>query len=96
MRARGKRFFRLEILNRLCWATSAEASMSMMKLKVLRKIVDSGLMAVVRAKSSEQAARSRKLALKAASRRLRLPSQFPARLTSSATSSSDSPPTESS
>ena len=31
--------------------------MSMMKLKVLRKIVDSGLVAVVRAKSSEQAAR---------------------------------------
>jgi 2-dehydro-3-deoxyphosphogluconate aldolase / (4S)-4-hydroxy-2-oxoglutarate aldolase len=31
--------------------------MSMMKLKVLRKIVDSGLVAVVRAESSEQAAR---------------------------------------
>jgi len=30
----------------------------MMKLKVLRKIVDSGLVAVVRAKSSEQAART--------------------------------------
>lgn len=32
--------------------------MSMMKLKVLRKIVDSGLVAVVRAKSSKQAARA--------------------------------------
>jgi hypothetical protein len=61
------------------------------------KIVDSGLVAVARAKSSKSRPHaSRKLVLKAASRRMRLPSQSPARLTSSATSSSDSPPTESS
>ena len=37
--------------------TPVEAIMCMMKLKVLQKIVDSGLVAVVRAESSEQAAR---------------------------------------
>lgn len=44
----------------------------MMKLKVLQKIVDSGLVAAGRAEISEQTAASRKLALKAASRRSRL------------------------
>jgi hypothetical protein len=35
----------------------AAASMSMMKLKVLQKIVDSGVVEVVQAESSERAAR---------------------------------------